>query len=132
MATKKGASKKGSSKRSGKGSDVEGFTAGDRNDNVRDISETAGTSRRSGRAEQIDLIEDRKIPELDRAARDHAAIRDERMALTAREVTSKANLKGLMKKHKKEEYTCDGIEIRIVHIDEEDVKVKVAKEPDAD
>ncbi len=49
------------------------------------------------------------------------------MELTESEVSLKTNLLAMMKKHGKETYRRDGIEIKIVH-EEETVKVRVKKE----
>jgi hypothetical protein len=37
-----------------------------------------------------------------------------------------------MKKHKKELYECDGVKIELIHIDEEEIKVKAPKKAAAD
>ncbi len=127
-ATKKAATKKGGSKKAG-GKVVEGdFTSGAENENIR--PDPAETKPKRAQAQDLPGMEDRRIAELHTAAQEYVRIRDARMQLNAEEIDLKAKLKGLMKKHKKEEYNCEGVEIRIVHIDEEDVKVKVAKVAD--
>jgi len=67
------------------------------------------------------------IPELEEAALDYAAIRDDRMKLMGEEVEKKTGLLGLMKKHGRKTYTCENITIELVP-GEETVKVKVKKE----
>jgi len=67
---------------------------------------------------------------LEEAANEYAEIRDERIALNAREVKLKQGLLALMKAHHKEHYQRDGIEITIVHEDE-NVKVRIKKEDEA-
>lgn len=103
----------------------EGFTSGPANPNLR----AADAPKRPVQGE---LIPDRRITELDNAAREYEDVKLQRMALTTREVECKDKLKGLMKKHKKEEYLCDGIEIYLTHEEVENVKVKVAKKADED
>jgi hypothetical protein len=76
-------------------------------------------------------MEDRLLPELEEGARAYAEIRDQRMALNKEEVTLKANLLTLMKKHEKETYKHGDVEIRIVH-EEETIKVKVKSEAEDD
>ena len=72
-------------------------------------------------------MEDPAIEELEDAAKEYAGLRDHRMRLTEQESAMKESLLGLMKKHSKETYRHDGVEIRIVH-EEETVKVKLIEE----
>ncbi len=72
-------------------------------------------------------MEDRKIEELHIAATEYVKYRDKRQQLTQTEVELKTELLRLMKKHKKETYKVDGIEVNIVH-EEETVKVKILKD----
>jgi hypothetical protein len=72
-------------------------------------------------------LEDRTIAELETLAADYADIRDRRIALNKEEGDLKARVMAEMRRQQKETYKRDGIEIRIVHGDD-DVKVKVAKE----
>ena len=71
-------------------------------------------------------MEDRAIEALESAAIDYAEVRDERIALNAREVQLKGLLLGLMKQHKRERYENDAVSIRLVH-EKETVKVKIKK-----
>ena len=71
------------------------------------------------------------IPELDELGMEYAEIRDERIALTEREVELKGRLLEMMKKHGKKSYIRKDIEIRIVP-SEEKVKVKIKKEKSSD
>lgn len=75
---------------------------------------------------QSDLpgMEDRRIEDLHTKALKYVSIRDSRMELTEQESGLKQELLDLMKKHKKEKYVCEGVEIMCVH-EEETVKVKV-------
>jgi hypothetical protein len=129
MASSKKAAKKGGSKKGASASD--GFTAGEENENIRDIS--AGVRKRPKTAE-LPTMEghQRKIPDLHDCAEEYVEIRDARMELNAREIKLKDKLKGLMKKHKKELYECDGVKIELIHIDEEEIKVKAPKKAAAD
>ena len=85
---------------------------------------TRGTQRLPG-------IDEGEIKELQDAAIKYAKIRDKRQKLTSDEVSLKADLLKLMKKHKKENYSYDGVEVSIV-VEEETVKVKIRKEEEGD
>ena len=74
--------------------------------------------------EDLPGMEDRRIEDLHTKALQYVAIRDSRMELTEQESGLKGELLDLMKKHKKEKYICEGVEIMRVH-EEETVKVKV-------
>jgi hypothetical protein len=84
---------------------------------------------KGNREKQEDLpgMEDRLIKDLDAAAFEYAETRDQRMELSKTESELKTKLLGLMKKHGKESYIHDGIEITVVH-EEETVKVKIKQE----
>jgi hypothetical protein len=110
----------------GKGGDD--FTSGDVNENIREPVGVAPASRKGKTGE---LFADRKIPELHKAAEEYVATRDARMELNSKEVQQKDKLIQLMKKHKKEEYDCDGLKITFEHVEEDKLKVKLQK-PDAD
>jgi hypothetical protein len=75
---------------------------------------------------RIPGTEDAKIDALEDLAEEYAGVRDQRMALSANEVDLKGKLLLAMKTNNKEKYKRDGIEIRIVH-EQENVKVKVKK-----
>lgn len=72
-------------------------------------------------------MEDSAIEELEDAAKRYVGVRDERMALTEREVDAKDLVLTLMKRHDKETYRRDGLEIKVVHTDES-VKVRFKEE----
>jgi len=74
-------------------------------------------------------MEDAAIDELEDAAKKYAGIRDRRMALTKQEVDAQDLVLTLMKRHEKEHYNRDGIEIKIIH-ESEKAKVTVKKEED--
>ena len=78
------------------------------------------------RPKQTDLpgMEDKEIKPLVDSARKYAEIRDQRIALNQDEATLKAELLRLMKKHGKELYSYDGVEVSVVH-ESETVEVKV-------
>lgn len=84
---------------------------------------------KKSKPKQKDLpgMEERRIPELHTAAENYAEVRDERMILTKKEVELKDELLGMMKKHGKESYKFDDVEIKVVH-EKEKVKVKIHKE----
>lgn len=68
-----------------------------------------------------------EVPEIEDAALDYAAIRDERMKLTEKEVESKAALLEVMRKHKRMRYASEDLTIERVS-GKESVKVKIKKE----
>src|SRR5262245_14980556 len=71
------------------------------------------------------------VPEIDRAAERYVEARDERMAMTPKEVEAKKKLLELMKKHQLRVYRFDDRIVEIVHKDEA-VKVKKADEPEGE
>jgi hypothetical protein len=76
-------------------------------------------------------MEDRAIVPLQEAALKYAEIRDERMALNQREAQLKAEVRTLMKRHRKTHYAYDGVEIDILPPEaDEIVKVRVRKPKD--
>lgn len=83
------------------------------------------------RSPRLEGMEEGEIKELQDAAVKYAKIRDKRQKLTSDEVSLKADLLKLMKKHKKENYAYDGVEVSIV-VEEETVKVKIRKEEEGD
>jgi hypothetical protein len=82
-------------------------------------------------ARQKDLpgMTDRKIKDLHEKAEEYADVRDQRQALTPKEVALKAELLSLMKKHKLDKYAYNGVEVERI-TEEETVKVRIRK-PDA-
>lgn len=71
-------------------------------------------------------MEDREIKPLQDAAREYAEIRDQRQQLTAKEVELKSKVLSLMKRHKRDHYEFDGVEIELV-TESETVKVRIRK-----
>ena len=92
----------------------------------RETSESAAENVETPKPKQASLagMENRKIPDLHKAAEAYVAARDRRMELTKAEVATKARVIEKMKEHKKETYLCDGMEITLVH-EVENVKVKI-------
>ena len=86
-------------------------------------------NKQRGKTSRLPGMEDPEIEELEDAAREYANLRDDRMHLTTEEVKAQATLLGLMKKHKKEVYKHDNVEVRVV-IEKEKVKVKIKKDKD--
>lgn len=74
--------------------------------------------------------DDPALKDLESKAEQYVEIRDERMELTKKESALQDDLLALMKKYKKTEYRRDGIEIRIVPIDEK-VKVKITSDEES-
>ena len=67
-------------------------------------------------------MESRRLEDVEDAAREYANLRDDRMNLTRREVDQKETLLTLMRKHGKEIYRVEEMEIKVVPTD---VKLKV-------
>jgi len=90
-------------------------------------------TKRAPAPRQQELIEDRAIAPLERAAADYADIRDQRMELNQEEASLKQSLIRLMKRHGKVRYHRNGVTIELVS-EAETVKVRVKKpgDPDAD
>jgi hypothetical protein len=76
-------------------------------------------------------MEQRRIEELHSKALEYVGVRDSRMELTEQEVALKDELMGLMKKHGKEKYVCEGVEMMIVP-GEPSLKVKAKKKAEGD
>lgn len=77
--------------------------------------------------QQLPGTEDHRLEDLHSAAEAYVDVRDERMALTEKEVERRDEVRTLMLKHKKKVYHCDGVEIKIID-GEPKIKVKVRKE----
>lgn len=86
---------------------------------------------RKGKQEPLPGMDQRRIEDLHSKALEYCAIRDSRMELTQQETTLKGELLTLMRKHKKDSYICEGVEI-YREASEETVKVKVHKSADDD
>ncbi|MFH0851572.1 MAG: hypothetical protein V1876_02380 [Candidatus Peregrinibacteria bacterium] len=86
---------------------------------------------RKAKQEDLPGMAERRIEDLHKAALDYVSIRDERMELTEKEVEAKGEVLDLMNKHKRDSYTCEGVEIVFVP-GEPTVKVKVHKSADED
>ena len=86
-------------------------------------------NKKRGKTSRLPTMEDSEIEELEDAAREYANVRDDRMNLTREESSMKEQLLALMKKHKKEKYLHDGVEVKLVH-EEETVKVRIIKDKD--
>ena len=69
-------------------------------------------------------MEQREIEDLEKAAHEYKKIRDKRQDLTRREVELKDEILKAMHKHRKKDYSRDGIEIHIV-VEQEKVQVKI-------
>jgi hypothetical protein len=124
----KGAAKRAAKNSAGNGAaEGDDFTAGGENPNRK--PETVGVPARN-KGQTGELFADRKIPDLHRAALDYVAVRDERMNLTERESAAKDKVIELMKKHKRENYECEGVRIVFEHVEEDKLKVKVKREGD--
>jgi hypothetical protein len=80
-----------------------------------------------GKQDSLPGMTERRIEELHAKALEYVGIRDSRMELTEQEVELKGELMELMKKHKKDKYVCEGVEMTIV-AGEPNLKVKVKKE----
>jgi len=90
------------------------------------LAKKKAAEKREPRQARIPGTEDAMIKELQVAAEEYAEKRDARQAMLADEVALKGELLALMKKHKKEHYEYQGVEVTLVH-EEESVKVKIHK-----
>ena len=90
-------------------------------------------AKKKVKPKQMDLIENREIKELNEAAEAYADVRDERQALTRKEVESKGTLLDLMHKKKMSDYVSPGgtIEIHVI-VEKEKVRVKIKKDSDGE
>ena len=86
-------------------------------------------AKKKAKQEDLPGLENREIKELNEAAQEYAAIRDERQALTLKEVALKADLLNKMHRRKMTDYVYEDIEIHVV-TEEETVKVKIKKKKD--
>lgn len=82
-------------------------------------------SRRRSRQVRIPGTEGPSFPDIDRAAEEYVEIRDERMALTEREVDARGRVINAMKEHKLHAYWSDDF---IVELVDADARVKVRKD----
>lgn len=76
--------------------------------------------------EDLPGIADRRIEDLHAKALEYVSVRDERMEMSKKESPLKDELLSLMKKHKRDKYICEGVEI-YREFSEETIKVKVHK-----
>ena len=90
----------------------------------------AAGSKKGARQARLPGQEDAVIQEIEDKAAAYVEIRDERQALTPREVAAKQSLLAAMHRHGKAKYVRDGITIEVVHEDET-VRVRI-KKADAD
>lgn len=78
-------------------------------------------------AKQAQLIEDRGIEEIDRAAEALKETRTQRMALLQEEIKLADDLLNLMRKHKRATYSFDRYEVEVVP-GKDKVRVRTPKE----
>ena len=81
------------------------------------------------RQNQLPGMEDAKMARIENLAFDYAELRDERVALSAREIDLKTKLIDEMHKQKKTEYKRNGITVKLT-VEKEGVKVRVKSEDD--
>ena len=96
-----------------------------------ELLETPAAPKRGKKQATFPVMEDKRLEDLEEAAIAYAAVRDERQALTRREVDAKDILHTLMKRHEKQIYRVEEMEIKIVS-KEETVKVKILKDKDGE
>lgn len=89
------------------------------------------TTPTTGKQGRLPTMEEYHLEDLEEAALAYAAVRDERQALTRKEVDAKDILHTLMKRHDKKVYRVSEMTIEIVAKDET-VKVKITKDKDED
>ena len=83
-------------------------------------------TKTGGKPKQPDLIPGRSIPSIEAAAQAYVEIRDQRMALTPKEVEAHDRLLKTMKRHKKTEYENALLVIKVV-VEKEKAKVRMKK-----
>jgi hypothetical protein len=83
--------------------------------------------KKAPKQESLPGMEDTEISDLEDAARNYASVRDERMALTKKEVDLAGVLLQALKRHNKEHYHRDGIDIKLV-VEKEKVRVRIKDE----
>lgn len=81
------------------------------------------------RQARLPEMEDPAIEGLESAAEAYAEIRDERQALTLKEVALKTRLLDIMHDNKKTEYNHGGVSIKVL-VEKEKVRVKIHKDKD--
>jgi hypothetical protein len=86
-----------------------------------------GPLDQAGKQESLPGMEDTEISDLEDAARNYASVRDRRMALTKQEVDLNGVLLQAMKRHKREHYHRDGVDIRLI-VEKEKVRVRIKKD----
>ena len=84
------------------------------------------TVKKGPRQDQLPGMKDRKLSALHDAALSYAEIRDQRQALTKKEVELQGTLLALMHKAKREHYEYAGVVCDLV-VEKEKVKVRVQK-----
>ena len=87
--------------------------------------------KRGKRQKELPGMEDKHLEDLEENALAYAGVRDKRMALTRKEHDLKDILLTLMKRHEKQVYRVEEMEIKIVAKDET-VKVKILSDEDED
>ncbi|MEW6212722.1 MAG: hypothetical protein AB1631_30635 [Acidobacteriota bacterium] len=88
----------------------------------------ARAQRANGVQQNLPEMEDskRRIPAIHNAAEKYVTARDERMALTEKEVETKKHLREVMRKYDLTHYQYEDLEVTI-EVAEEKIKVKKAK-----
>lgn len=85
------------------------------------------TTRKIPRQSALPGMEDAKIAAIENLALDYAELRDERVALSAREVDLKQKLIDKMHALGKTEYKRNGVQVKLT-VEKEGVKVRVKEE----
>lgn len=94
-----------------------------------EVKEAPTEKPKRGEQKSLPGMQDREIEALQKGARRYAAIRDQRMALTEKEVELRDELLGMMKQRHKIHYLYEGVEITVV-AEREKVKVRIHKDED--
>lgn len=89
-----------------------------------EVTKEKKTKKKGAKQQRLPGIEDAKIQAMHDIAEEYVEVRDERQALTAREVPLKEKLIKLMHKNEKTTYRYGNLEIKLVS-EKENVKVKL-------
>jgi hypothetical protein len=93
------------------------------------VKKSPPKKHRIPRQQIIPGVGDEKIAAIENAAFDYAEIRDERQALTVKEVDLKKKLLDLMHKKELTEYKRNGISVKVI-LEQENIKVRVRESED--
>lgn len=119
--------KKGIHARELSGDLVEQDAARSAGDDEKELLRTPENAAKKPKQARLKGMEDPKIAELEGLAEDYVEVRDERQALTPREVQLKNDLISAMERHGKASYVHAGVEIKVL-VESKKLKVRIRKD----